>query len=235
MAPAGSLLEQIAERLTEVSTEAVDVEQTTPVGGGSINDAWRLDTNAGRYFLKTNSADRFPSMFEAEADGLERLRAAQQLPVPELFGQGEDHGTTWLLLQWLEPGNRKPGFWKTFGEKLARQHRITQDAFGLERDNYIGSLKQNNAPENDWPSFYIHQRLEPMLKMARDRRKIQAGMVFRSERLFSRMDRLFPKEPPALLHGDLWSGNFLTGPDGEAWLIDPAVYYGHREMDLAMS
>lgn len=231
----GSLVERISELLSHWLRSPVDVEAQFPVGGGSINDAWRLETDAGRFFLKINSADRFPSMFEAEADGLRRLREAGPLKVPEVIAHGEDHDDSFLLLEWVEAGIKGPGFWADFGRGLAQLHRNTQERFGLERDNYIGSLVQRNTQESDWPSFFIHQRLEQQLKMARDRKRVEAGMAFRFERLFHQLDKLFPAEPPALLHGDLWSGNFLCDNMGRPVLIDPAVYYGHREMDLAMT
>lgn len=231
----GSLIEQLAEHLSDHVGQPVDIEEAFPVGGGSINDAWRLETDGGRFFLKTNSADRYPSLFAAEADGLRRLREAGPLRVPEVIALGEDHDDSFLLLEWVEGGIKGPGFWADFGRGLAQLHRNTQDHFGLERDNYIGSLVQRNTPERDWPGFFIHQRLEPQLRMARDRKRVEAGMAFRFERLFQQLDTLFPAEPPALLHGDLWSGNFLCDSDGHPVLIDPAVYYGHREMDLAMT
>lgn len=231
----GSLIDQLAERLTIHVGHRVDIEDAFPLGGGSINDAWRLDTDAGRFFLKTNSADRFPSMFEAEADGLQRLREAGPLRVPQVIGHGEDHDDSFLLLEWVEAGDKGTDFWADFGRGLAQLHRHTQEHFGLDRDNYIGSLPQRNTAERDWPGFFIHQRLEPQLKIARDRKRVEAGMAFRFERLFHQLDTLFPAEPPALLHGDLWSGNFICDSEGRPVLIDPAVYYGHREMDLAMT
>ena len=231
----GSLIEQLAERLSAHCGGPVDIEEAFAVGGGSINEAWRLESDAGRFFLKTNSADRFPSLFAAEADGLQRLRQAGPLPVPQVIAHGEDHDDSYLLLEWVESGPRGADFWEAFGRGLARLHRHTQAHFGLERDNYIGSLVQRNTPESDWPSFFIHQRLEPQLKMARDRKRVEAGTAFRFERLFHRLDHLFPAGPPALLHGDLWSGNFLCNSAGQPVLIDPAAYYGHREMDLAMT
>lgn len=231
----GSLIERLAEHLSRHLGRPTDVEQAVPVGGGSINDAYRLQTDAGRFFVKVNSADRFPSMFEAEADGLRRLKAAGALRVPEPIAHGEDHDDAFLLLEWIEGGLRTEAFWEAFGRGLARLHGHSAERFGLERDNYIGSLKQVNTPEADWPAFFIKHRLEPQLRMARDRRRVEAGMSFRFERLFARLDRLFPAEPPALLHGDLWSGNFLCDAEGRPVLIDPAVYFGHREMDLAMT
>ena len=231
----GSLVEQVGEKLSLLRNIHIDVEEVTSIGGGSINDAWRIDTNDGPFFLKTNSADRYPSMFEAEADGLARLRETRTLPVPEVFAHGEDHDITWLLMEWIAPGRSAADSWSMFGQRLARLHRHTNDRFGLERDNFIGSLVQHNRQEKDWPTFLIDHRLVPQLKMARDRRKIESGILIRAERLFSRLDELFPNEPPALLHGDLWNGNFIAGSDGQVWVVDPATYYGHREMDIAMT
>jgi len=206
-----------------------------PVGGGSINDCYRLETNVGLFFVKVNSADRFPSMFAAEADGLKRLAATSAMRVPAVIALGEEQGTSYLLMEHAEGGLKSAAFWKAFGRQLAALHRNTGSVFGLEHDNYIGSLKQVNSPASDWPTFFIHQRLEPQLKMARDARRVEAGVSFRFERLFAKLDRLFPKEPPAMLHGDLWSGNFLCDANAQPVLIDPAVYYGHREMDIAMT
>ncbi len=230
----GSLAEQIGQKLSDHLGVHVEVEQSTGVGGGSINDAWRIDTNEGRFFLKTNSADRHPSMFEAEADGLHRLRSTGTVAVPEVIGHGEDHDTSWLLLEWIESSTTVKADHTGFGIGLARLHRNTADRSGLDRSNYIGTLVQRNDPHEEWVPFMIHQRLEPLVKMARDNRRVEAGIAFRFERLYPRLEELFPKEEPALLHGDLWSGNHLAGTDGRIWIFDPAVYYGHREMDLAM-
>ncbi|MFZ1687503.1 MAG: fructosamine kinase family protein, partial [Flavobacteriales bacterium] len=125
---------------------------------------------------------------------------------------------------------------------LARLHGHTNSTFGLDpastagrRDNYIGSLKQVNTGQVTWGEFFIHCRLEPQVKMAIDHQRIGMGDVLRFERLYGKLPSLFPIEPPALLHGDLWSGNFLCDAHHQPVLIDPAVYYGHREMDIAMT
>lgn len=231
----GPLTERLSERLSAVLGAPVDVEEAVPVGGGSINDAYRLETDAGTYFVKTNRADRFPSLFEAEADGLERLRQAGALRVPRVIALGEEQDTSYLLLEHIGGGLRGTAYWEELGRGLARLHAHTAPLFGLERSNYIGSLVQVNTPHARWPDFFIHCRLEPLVKKARDRHRIDAAMALRFERLFARLDRLFPQEPPALVHGDLWNGNILCAADGAPVLIDPAVYHGHREMDLAMT
>ncbi|HMC98446.1 MAG TPA: fructosamine kinase family protein [Flavobacteriales bacterium] len=235
MALSGSLIERLSEHLSAHLGMPVDIGQGTAVGGGSINDVYRLETNEGRFFVKVNSADRFPSMFEGEADGLGRLHATGTIRVPQVIGTGEDHDETYLLLEHISAGPRRNSFWEDLGRSLAELHRHSNTRFGLEIDNYIGSLKQSNTTHDTWSEFFIHCRLEPQVKMARDRQRIGMGDALRFERLFGKLPSLFPSEPPALLHGDLWSGNFLTGPNGEPVLIDPAVYFGHREMDIAMS
>lgn len=231
----GSLTERLAEHLSGHLARSIDIEQEVAIGGGSINDAYRLETNEGRFFVKVNRADRFPGFFEAEADGLGRLRDAGTIRVPEVIATGEDHDDSYLLMEWVQGGLKSDLFWEAFGRSLAALHQHSAQRFGLERHNYIGSLKQVNTAHDTWPEFLVQCRLEPLVKMARDRRKLGDGDVIRFERLYGKLARLFPQERPALLHGDLWSGNFICATDSAPVLIDPAVYFGHREMDIAMS
>jgi fructosamine-3-kinase len=205
------------------------------VGGGSINDCYRLNTNEGPFFVKVNSADRFPSMFEAEVDGLRRLREAGSIRVPRVIAHGEVDGTAYLLMEHIDDGLKTEAFWRATGNALAALHAHTASHFGLERDNYIGSLPQKNAEHARWDEFFIHCRLEPQVKLARDHRHLGPGELLRFERLYGRLSSLFPEEAPALLHGDLWSGNLLCDAASRPVLIDPAVYHGHREMDIAMT
>jgi fructosamine-3-kinase len=230
-----SLLERLCEYLGRHTGTSVGIDREVPVGGGSINDAYRVDTNEGPFFVKVNSADRFPSMFEAEADGLRRLRETNTLRIPGVIAFGEDQDDSYFLLEHIEGGVKTTGFWEDFGRSMARLHGHTNTKFGLECDNYIGSITQVNTPQAKWDTFFIHCRLEPQVKMARERQLIGMGDVLRFERLYAKLPSLFPQEPPALLHGDLWSGNFLCDAHGKPVLIDPAVYFGHREMDIAMT
>ncbi|HEY0978465.1 MAG TPA: fructosamine kinase family protein [Flavobacteriales bacterium] len=230
----GSITERLSVHLSRYIGHAVDIEQGTAIGNGN-NDCYRLDTDNGRFFVKVNSVDRFPSLFEAEADGLRRILATGTVRVPYVIAIGEDHDDGYLLLEHIAEGPTGPAFWRDFGRSLAALHRNTADTFGLERDNYIGTLKQVNTPDPDWTSFLITRRLEPLIQKAVDRKRLGSGDALRAEQLYRRLPSLFPEEPPALLHGDLWHGNLLCDTDGRPVLIDPAVYYGHREMDLAMS
>lgn len=229
------LAEHLGRLLTEKLHEPVQVRDARPVAGGSINDAFRLHTNAGEFFVKTNTADRYPSPFASEERGLGILRQAGVLRVPEVLAQGEVDGTTFLLLEFIAQEEEDRDFQARFGRALARLHRNTSSSFGLDHDNYIGLLPQVNTPHKDWVEFLVQCRLEPLVKMARDNGRIQPGDTIRFERLYARLPALLPPEMPALLHGDLWKHNFLASANGEPVLIDPAVYYGHREMDLAMT
>ncbi|MEJ2596144.1 MAG: fructosamine kinase family protein, partial [bacterium] len=129
----------------------------------------------------------------------------------------------------------KPDFWEEFARLLAELHKNTQPYFGLDHDNYIGSLVQSNFRHDAWTDFYREQRLEPQLRLAREAGHFNRNVTRAFDRFYHRIERIFPAEPPALLHGDLWSGNFMVNENGSAVIIDPAIYYGHREMDLGMS
>lgn len=217
----------------------VEVTRTSGVGGGCINDAHRLETLAGSFFVKYNSASRYPGMFDAEAKGLVLLRNSNTLYVPEVIGNREAGPNSILVLEYIEPGVQQDDFWTNFGEGLAGLHQSLPDqgvkGFGLDHDNYIGSIPQQNKWHASWIDFFIIERLEAQLRIARDQGRAGSELSQLFQRLYKRLSDFFPEEPPALLHGDLWSGNFMTGCDGQAVIIDPAVYCGHRYMDLGMS
>lgn len=208
----------------------------SPVHGGSINSCLRLETDKGTFFLKENDAAAFPGMFEAEKKGLVILKNANAFIVPEVISIHEDNGTSMLLMEWLESNNssRDKNAWLEAGKKLAELHKNTSASFGLDHHNYIGSLEQNNTQHTTWTEFYSQERILPQLKLAFDQKKIDNALMKKGERFCSSIEKIFPAGKPALLHGDLWSGNFFFSNKGPA-IFDPAVYYGHREMDLAMT
>jgi len=212
------------------------------IGGGCINETYRVRVNDGiNFFLKINSTSKFPSLFENEKHGLELLRSPKIISVPSVvhFEQDADH--QFLLLDWIEGGIRTEVFWKLFGEQLAMLHRQTwlnkdgETLFGLDQDNYMGSLPQFNKPQQSWIDFFYHQRLQAQIRMAKDRHLLQLKHFNAFEKLASRLQEIFDRERSALLHGDLWSGNFMCNQNSEPVLIDPATYFGHRSMDLAMT
>ena len=205
-----------------------------PLSGGDINDAYRVELDSGAtHFVKANAAAP-EGMFEAEADGLEWLAEARALQIPEVIAVGTAD-VAFVVLQHLAPAPRRPDFDDTLGSGLAALHRAGAPHFGHRRDNFIGTLPQDNTREADWTTFYWCRRLEPMLRRARDAGAMSRSLTSRFNRLQHVLhERVGPTETPARLHGDLWGGNLHTGPDGQPWLIDPAVYGGHREVDLSM-
>ncbi|HRY97835.1 MAG TPA: fructosamine kinase family protein [Bacteroidales bacterium] len=227
--------EAVTLDLQAYTGKSLQLYAPSALGGGSINQACRLRTNAGDFFLKYNLADKYPGMFEAEARGLGLIRATGCIGTPEVIAWGNTGDYTYLLLSYLQSGREHRDYWEDFALRLAQMHLNQGPSFGLDHNNYIGSLPQCNAVHPDWPGFFASERLEPQARMAFDQGLLAHHLITRLERLYSLLASIFPREPPCLVHGDLWSGNFLTGPDGRAYLIDPAVYYGHREMDIAMS
>lgn len=205
------------------------------VAGGDINQASRVELADGRtIFVKANSSAP-PRMFELEAHGLEWLSAAEAISVPRVVGVGRCSCMGFLALEWIDVGARTARFDEDFGRALSVLHRSSPPCFGLDRDNYIGNLDQLNRRCSEFAEFYATQRLIPQFELAARKGLFDQAMRARFDRLIQRLASVLGEaEGPARLHGDLWSGNCLCGRDGRAWLIDPAVYGGHRELDLAM-
>jgi len=226
---------EIERRLSEIAGDKISIERFTSVSGGCINYCFHLETSSGTFFLKYNDAAAYPKMFEAEAKGLRLLKEANALSVPAVHFYGEANGYSFLLLEWIDGDRQKKNFWENFGMSLAKLHEVKSDRYGLDHDNYIGSLSQSNTRHGDWKSFFIAERIQPQLKLAMEKGLIDIEMIKQFENFFDHFDEFIPEEPPSLLHGDLWNGNYLVSNSGKAALIDPAVYFGHREMDLAMT
>jgi protein-ribulosamine 3-kinase len=210
-------------------------EGVRSIGGGSINNAFCITTKKAKYFVKENDAARYPGMFEAEKTGLEWMGKSGGPNVPAVIATPVAGGSAFLIMEWLEAGKRSEGQAITFGNKLARMHQNRSPHFGFHQNNYIGSLHQSNTLHENGAEFFIEERIRPQAEMAFASGKLSPSERGTFEKLYKNIPDILPDEPPALLHGDLWSGNYVTGPDGEAWLIDPAVYYGNREADLAMT
>jgi len=205
------------------------------VHGGDINQSYCLYSHDTRYFLKVNDANRYPGMFEKEACGLTRLADNFNGRVPLVIKPGMAKQSQYLLLEWVETGQPKKDSWERFGAALATMHQEQQLYFGWEEDNYIGSLVQRNAKHDQWHSFFTECRIMPLVRNLFDSGSISRADVATSETFCKKAGLLFTHEPPALLHGDLWSGNYMITSTGETVIYDPAVYYGHREMDIGMT
>jgi fructosamine-3-kinase len=212
------------------------------VSGGSIGRAFRLVTDRNAYFFKGH--EEAPSgFFAAEAQGLRRLgEAAKTVRVPHVFQwDGPDKGGTgWILMEWIASDPRGPSFRgsaEKLGRGLAEIHRTTAEAFGLEEDNFIGILPQPNGWYPSWTDFYRERRLLPQIRLASEQGLLPERRSRLLHRLCERLEQWLerPGLRPSLLHGDLWNGNALTDSGGTPCLIDPAVYFGDREVDLAFS
>lgn len=202
------------------------------ITGGCIHQAFKLQTLRGPYFLKFNDLAQAGNL-QVERKGLDLLREVGTLKIPQVFQQGETEKHTYLLLEWIERKPQATDFWEQLGMGLAHLHQHTRPQYGLEYDNYIGALSQSNASADTWDDFFIAQRIHPLVKSAQDKGYLPAETQRKFESFLKRVPELFPEERPALIHGDLWGGNLLSGTQGEPALIDPAVYYGHREAELA--
>ena len=205
------------------------------VGGGSINETYRVESGDQVFFCKINSAAKFPQLFEKESRGLELLSRHDIIRTPKVHDSFEEGEMQVLILEWIPEGERTGPFWKRFGEQLARVHGIKSAVYGLHDDNYMGSVPQSNSTSSSWSQFFSEQRLGPMVIRCVDKGLLSTRDIKRFEEVSNRLESIFDKSAPSLLHGDLWSGNFMCGAGEIPVLIDPAVYYGHPSVDLAMT
>ena len=230
----------LEEAIAEIFGNDLRIVGKQQVYGGDINNSYRLVLSDGRsVFMKSNTPKNLP-FFEAEAKGLEALRQTDAIGVPQVLGIGTDQNISFLLLEYLEAAPKIDGYWEVFGRELAALHRadtrhFTENgSFGFSADNYIGATPQKNTVMMNWVDFFRECRLLPQIRMAD--RYFDPKLRQLSAKLSDRLDDyLSEPEFPSLLHGDLWSGNAAPGPNGKAWIFDPAAYVGHYEAELAMT
>jgi fructosamine-3-kinase len=209
-------------------------ESPRPVGGGDISAAWRVATDEGPAFFKTGGTDSM-DMLQAEADGLQELACAEAVRVPRVLACGRTTTGSYLALEWLPLGAANAAAERRFGRQLANLHKTTREKFGWHRDNTIGRTPQHNRETDSWLEFYREQRLEFQLALAASNGFTGELQAAGAELAASLEDILGDHRPAAsLLHGDLWGGNFAV-TDGTPVIYDPAVYFGDRETDLAMT
>lgn len=238
--------DSITSAIQDVYGEQTREVQMERVYGGDINDAYQMKLSNGEtVFLKTNVFDRL-YFFKTEIEGLLAMRATKQIGVPKPLGFGTDRnrGVSFLMLEFIHSSSKNKKYWEFFGHQLANMHKAecyqfvaSEDCgmkYGFWMDNYIGSNPQKNSAKSSWISFYRDCRLAPQMKMAEG--YLDPKMRKQCQYLLDHLDaHLREPEYPSLLHGDLWSGNVLCGNDGNAWILDPAVYVGDFETDLAMT
>lgn len=222
-----NILNEIAEK------EDLSLKNTRELAGGDTNAVFEMETSTGKLVVKIRSNRISSDMFEKEQQALEKLSATHTFKIPKIISQDETADKSYLLMEKIESGKQKDGFWKKFAEQLAALHQSSQQTFGWEADNYIGLLPQYNKSEStNAAEFYIEKRLKPQFEMAAEN-----GYTFSFTMLdnfYKKIEPLIPDEKPALIHGDLWRSNYLTSKNNEPVLIDPAIAYAPREMDLAM-
>lgn len=207
------------------------VVSTTPVAGGDICTATRLRLTDGRGAMIKTRPHAPAGFFPREAEGLQWLAEAGGAKVPTVLAVAEDC----LVVDWVEPGKPTPDVAERFGRDLATTHRAGADTFGAVKDGFIGLAPLPNRPLPTWPEFFASRRVMPYVRAAVDRQALTVEQATTIETAMRRIhDLAGPAEPPARIHGDLWSGNLVWGSDGDVWIIDPAAHGGHRETDLAM-
>jgi fructosamine-3-kinase len=227
--------EQVIRALGGTGVEAAALR---PVSGGCIHQAWWAELADGSSRFVKASVTAPEDAFEREAEGLAALGAVGAIRVPREVVAGEGEGVRFLVMEAISTGAPPPGFFADFGRRFAELHRGSRsERFGFPHDNYLGATPQPNGWETDWARFFARHRLGHQLALARRRGLAGGGIDRLGDRLLERLDDLLDVagEPACLLHGDLWSGNFLVDERGAPVLVDPACYYGHREADLAMT
>ncbi|MDX8404161.1 MAG: fructosamine kinase family protein [Mariprofundaceae bacterium] len=227
---------KISDSLASVAGDAGNITNKHQLSGGSINAAYRVETETGElFFVKLNRETLFP-MFEAEAEGLQELRKAHVIRVPEPILSGAGQGYSWIVTEYISFGRSNAQTEETFGHQLAEIHRVISNRFGWHRNNTIGSTPQVNDQEDDWIGFYRKHRLGFQLNLAAQN-GFRGSLQSKGERLMADLGHFFDGyEPvPSLIHGDLWGGNRGADERGAPVIFDPAVYYGDREADLAMT
>ncbi|MEA2444675.1 MAG: hypothetical protein QOJ12_1967 [Thermoleophilales bacterium] len=208
------------------------VANATRVGGGCINEGWRVELASGDVLFVKTRPEVAPGEYAAEAEGLRWLAEPGTVRVPSVHAVRDDM----LALEWIDEGGGLEGpAAEEFGRGLAELHAAGAESFGWHHPIRFGPLTIPNDPSDDWPGFYAERRLAPLARQAFDAGSLSRGGLDAVEAVCERIDELAgPPEPPARVHGDLWGGNVLAGADGRAVLIDPAAHGGHREVDLAM-
>ncbi len=225
---------KITHHIGEVTGIPFKNVQQRSVGGGCINTTYVLSDGTRQFFVKTNRAALL-DMFEAEFAGLKEITQSNTIKTPHPVCFGEDGTLAYLVMEYLPTGGGDSQSAQKLGQNLAAMHRVTQEDYGWYRDNTIGSTPQINQPSTDWITFWRDRRLAFQLELAA-KKGYRGRLQQKGELLLTRMEAFFPQLPRAsLLHGDLWSGNYAVTQSGEPVIFDPAVYYGDRETDLAMT
>lgn len=214
--------------------QEINIIEVQFVSGGCINNTVKISTEKGNFFLKWNES-MHEDMFPLEARGLNLLKSVETIKIPDVIGFDKIENKNFLLLEFIDSKSPSPDYWEKLGKSLAEIHKSSNEKYGLSYDNYIGELSQKNKFKNDWVTFFIENRLEVQIGLAYYKRLIDENFLKKFKNIYPRLYDILPQENPSLIHGDLWSGNIMVDAEGDPCLIDPAVYYGHREAEIAYS
>ena len=205
------------------------------VSGGDISTAYLIETSSNKFFLKVNSNPNALDMFLAEEKALSTIANTNTIATPKVVACSSFGNDSFILMEHIEAKAPNSYDLELFGNQLAQLHNVTSDEFGFDSNNFIGSLHQSNIEHNHWNDFYIEERLIPQFQLAKSKGLLQTNEIPIKERMKEICFFHFKNVKPSLLHGDLWNGNYLISSEGIPYLIDPAVYYGHCEVDISMS
>lgn len=211
------------------------IKKVSALSGGDITKSYCLFAQTERFFCKTHSGHNAKSMFEVEKQGLETLAATKTIGIPGVLGCSSFNKRALLVLEYVEGKSPNEKDFERLGNALGQLHKHSSNSFGWKNDNFIGSLPQSNKSHKDWVSFYVKERLWPQLVRAQENKLLSPPEIPSLKNILSACKPLFGNITPSLLHGDLWSGNYIIASDGRPYLIDPAIYFGHREVDMAMT
>ena len=224
----------LTEALNLVLGPGIVIQEYRFASGGCINQTVSVNANSGHFFVKWNEHESI-DFFQKEANGLRVLGLTKTVCVPQVYGASEVDGIPFLVLENIDIVNPTSKHWSKLGEELASLHQNRSSEFGFSEDNFIGRLPQKNAFQKAWIDFFIECRLEPQVILALRNGLVDEVYAKKFRSIYRQIKIFFPDEEPSLLHGDLWSGNVICAQDGRPVVIDPAVYFGNREMEIAFT
>lgn len=228
------MMKELVAKALEKAQDYSTIETIKSVQGGSINESFYIKTRNARYFLKYHhiAPEKF---FEVEAEGLRNIRQTDTIAVPDVLAFSDEKNNSFLLLDWIQ-GEKKNNTEVMLGENIAKLHMATGPAHGFYNDTFIGTLAQANELIPNWLNYYRDYRLIPQLNAGIKNNRINARRRKQMEKLLDHLNKWIPeKVAPSYLHGDLWGGNWITGPNGEPYVIDPSFLYGDRHFDIAFT
>lgn len=211
------------------------ITAVNPLSGGDISSVYVMETSFQKLVVKVQTGKDATAMFQSEKDALDFIRNSKAIAAPEIFHLNEFQNAAILVMEYVQSGTPNKGNWIQFAKDLAQLHSISDEHFGWNKDNFIGSLTQRNVLNTDWPEFYVTNRLQPQIDLALKQNLLSNNEIPYFEKMLESCQMYLQTDKPQFIHGDLWGGNFLFDPQGKAWLIDPAIYFGHGMVDIAMS